>query len=290
MSASVLALVMQLTATSAQVTVVDGQELTVPVAPTGVTIQLPDFVRVVTPSADYSIKPLAPARPPPTRPANGAPAPAAAEPMDVRVFLVKALSATPQEQAVTFILTDSRSVTVRFLPGSARDDSFVDIHWMKRSTGAGARGKAEGFLAPERTLLMAMLHGEASYGRKLVNQKVELPGYPELEVTLQWAYEAPEGLVGGVYTLTNKAKKTVIVNPTVLAVGTPNRAVLTQMDHEELKACKDDDSPDPRGTGCTSLVRIVSRSAQTIVEPGTLAPERSSSMPFVLTPKEGAKR
>jgi hypothetical protein len=295
-----LAVVLQLVTAAAQVTVSEGEEVTVAVAPGGVTVQLPDVVRVVTPAGDYAVRPLGAARAAAAA-AKGAagaspqPAPekAPAENTDVRVFLVRPAKPAAGEQPVTFLLADRRSVTVRFIPGTVRDDTFVDIRWSKKAAASGARGRAgEQFLGSERALLLAMLRNEPSYGRKVVEETVELPGYPDLEVKLLRTYASGDGLVGGVYSFTNRSRKTVVVNPTVLAVGTPNRAVLTQMDHEELKSCGEDNRPDPRGTGCMSVVRIVSRAAgREPVTPGTMAADRpGAAMPFVLVPKPGEKR
>lgn len=299
MNTTALAVVLQLVTAAAQVTVSEGEEVTVAVAPGGVTVQLPDVVRVVTPAGDYAVRPLGAARAPAAKGAGGAspqaaPEKAPAENMDVRVFLVRPAKPAAGEQAITFLLADRRSVTVRFIPGTARDDTFVDIRWSSRKSAAsGGRGRAgEQFLGSERALLLAMLRNEPSYGRKVVEETVELPGYPDLEVKLLRTYASGDGLVGGVYSFTNRSRKTVVVNPTVLAVGTPNRAVLTQMDHEELKSCGEDNSPDPRGTGCMSVVRIVSRAAgREAVTPGTMAADRpGTAMPFVLVPKAGEKR
>ena len=284
MITTALAILLQL-GTTAQLTVNDGEEVTIPIAPAGTTVQLPDFVRVVTPAPDYSIKPLSPPRPVPAN--RGGASAAAAEPTDVRIFLVRAARLGAGEQPVTFVLADGRSVTARFVPGSARDESFYDLRWMRRSGGTARTRGGEQFLAAERALLLAMMRDEQVLGRKIVKQPIELRAYPELQITLVRAYESPDGVTGGVYLFTNRSDRTVVVNPTVLAVGTPNRALLTQMDHEELRACRDDDRPDPRGTGCTSVVRIVSRTEQT----GVLAEAaRGASMPYVLTPKDKDKR
>lgn len=289
MSPTLVAVVMRLALGAAQLTVSDGEEVTIPVAPSGVTVQLPDVVRVVTPAADYTVRPLAAPRPPARAPGAGPAAPSP-ENLDVRVFLVRPRP-NAGEQGVTFLLADGRSVTARFIPGSARDDSFVDLRWLRRSAAAAARGRGgDPFLGPERALLLAMLRNESAHNRKLVHVKVELPAYPELEVTLLRTYESGDGLVGGVYSFVNRSRRTVVVNPTVLAIGTPNRAVLTQMDHEELRSCNEDDSPDPRGTGCMSVVRIVSRSDRELVTPGAVAGERAGTMPYVLANKPGEKR
>jgi hypothetical protein len=248
-----------------------------------VTVQLPDYVRVVTPSPEYLVKPLVSPRPPPTN-GNNADAAALAGKTDVRVFLIKPIKADAGPQPVTFVLADSRSVTVHLVPGTARDESFVDLRWPRKAAGSSARGRGgEQFLANERALLVAMMRDEPVYQRKVVDRKLELPAYPELEVKLLRTYETPDGLVGGVYTFTNRSKATVVVNQAVLAVGTPNRAILTQMDHNELRSCREDSSADPRGTGCMSVVRIVSRSERAEVLPGS---DRGAAMPFVLTPKE----
>jgi hypothetical protein len=281
MTASALSILLHLAA-AAQLTVSDGEEVTIPVAPAGVTLQLPDYVRVVTPSAAYVVRPLVPPRP---ASARGDASPEG-EKSDVRVFLVRPARAEPQEQPVTFLLADGRSLTARFLPGTSRDESFLDLRWAKRGSNARTRG-GEQFLAAERALLLTMLRDDRSPGRKVVEQQIELPGYSDLDVKLVRVHETPDGLAGGVYTFTNRSKRTVVVNPTVLAVGTPNRAILTQMDHEELRPCAEDASSDPRGTGCTSVVRIVSRAPRPELAPGA---DRGSVMPYVLAPVERDKR
>jgi len=281
MMTTALAIVLQVAAT-AQLTVYDGEEITVPVSAAGVTVQLPDYVRVVTPSPEYLVKPLVSPRPPPTN--GNAEGAALASKTDIRVFLIKPTGPAAGPQPVTFVLADSRSVTVRLVPGTVRDESFVDLRWPRKAAGNTARGRGgEQFLANERALLVAMMRDEPVYQRKVVDRRIELPAYPELEVKLLRTYETPEGLVGGIYTFTNQSKKTVVVNQAVLAVGTPNRAVLTQMDHAELRSCREDSSRDPRGTGCMSVVRIVSRSERAESLPGN---DRGVAMPFVLAPKE----
>lgn len=286
MMMTAMAVALQLVTTAAKVTVSDGEEITVPVPQTGVTLQLPGVVRVVTPAGDYVVKPLVPPRPAPAR-GQGKDEGAEASGSDVRVVLVRPSKPAAGEQSVSFLLVDNRSVTVRLIPGSPRDDSFVDVRWGKRLAGTSAGGRGGGqFLASERALMLAMLRDEAGYGRKQIDRQVELPGYPNLEVVLVRSYEA-DGLFGAVYTFTNKADTTVVVNPTVLAVGKPNRAVLTQMDHEELRPCDQDKNPDPRGTGCTSLVRVVARREG---DPGDVLDRAPSPMPFVVGPPAKEKR
>ena len=274
-------------AAGAGMSVNDGDEVTVAVGANGVTVRLPEFVRVVTPSAGYDIRPLAAPRP--AQPgANGASAPAAAT--DVRVFVVRALRPQAADQPVTFLMADDRSLTVNFVPAAAgaREDGFVDLRWEKRAAPSSGRVLSAGdqFLSAERSLLVAMLRDDRAVGRKVLQQPVALAGHPDLEVVLVRTFES-EGLVGAVYTVRNTSSETVQLNQTVLALGKPNRAVLTQMDHGELRSCKEDNSPDPRGSGCMTALRVVARSGVS-GGVGSLRVEHSSAaMPFVLAnPKD----
>ena len=272
-----------LLAAASPLTVNDGDEVTISVAAAGVTIRMPEFVRVVTPSANYEIRPLAQPKPPA---APGAAAAPAQSPQDVRVFLVRPLRPGAGEQPVTFLMAEDRSLTVRFVASVAGtpEESFVDVRWVKRTPASAQRATAAGdqFLGAERTLLTTMLRDEHALGWKVALQPVPLSGYPDLEVTLVRTYET-DGLTGAVYLARNRSSATVELNQTVLALGKPNRAVLTQMDHSELRSCKEDDSLDPRGTGCVTVIRIVSRSGTAA---STLRVERGVGMPFLLSAKE----
>lgn len=279
-----LGLVLSLAATAA-VTVSDGEEVTVAVDGSGVTLQLPEVVRVVTPGREFVIQPVgsAVAARQGTRPQPGA----VPEATDVRVFMVRPLSASSGEQRTTFLMGESRSVTVRFVRGGAHEENFVDLRWVKRATTNARAKDGEQFLGAERNMLLAMLRDEKALGRKVVRQRIAIAGYPDLEVYLVRSYEA-EGLTGTVYTFTNTSSATMVVNQAVLAIGAPNRAVLTQMDHSELRPCSQDNSADPRGTGCMSAVRIVARTGR-VAGVGTLSVATTSRMPFVLVQKD-AKR
>lgn len=264
--ASILvALLWPLVANAGRITAQDGQEITIPVGVNGITIQLPDFVKIVTPSQSFQIRPVMPQTPP----GQGGVM------TDVQAFTVRAINLGLSER-ITFIMTNSKTVTVLFVPGQGMDN-FFDIRWPKKRS----RLNDNQFLASERALMLTMLHDFSEMDRKAMSKKVELKQYPELAVNLVRTYQS-DGLSGYVFTFVNRSSKTLTVNPTVLAIGTPNRAILTQMDHNVLKSCKEDNSLNPRGTGCMSAVRIVARGEGT----PSIATNARIKMPFIVSEKE----
>ncbi|HYX31594.1 MAG TPA: hypothetical protein VE954_00680 [Oligoflexus sp.] len=243
-----LPVMMSAPALGATLSVIDGQEITVPVSPDGVTIQLPTFVKIVTPAKGHYVEPLAT---PATAPVEGQ----AQTQSDVRAFVIKPAKSGVAEK-ITFILADDRTVTVHLSPGNTAD-SFYDIKWAPRgSSSTNIAKKDSGFLTAERSLLLSMLRDEDTGSRKIVDMSLKLDRYPDLKIKLVRTYQL-HGLTGYVFTLTNATGKTMVVNPTVLTIGVPNRAILTQLDHETLEPCSRNNSSDPRGTGCLTALRMV---------------------------------
>jgi hypothetical protein len=240
-----------MTATSygASLSVVDGQELSVPVSPEGITVQLPTFVKIVTPAKGHYIEPLAP----PSMAVEGQGQ--AQAPADVRAFVIKPAKSGVSEK-ITFILADERTVTLQLSPAQT-SDAFYDIKWASRGLSGTSGGKKDnGFLSAERSLMLTMLRDEDSASRKNMDVDVKLDKYPELKIKLARTYQL-QGYTGYVFTITNTSSKTLRVNSTVLTVGSPNKAVLTQIDHETLEPCSQNNSSDPRGTGCLTALRMV---------------------------------
>jgi hypothetical protein len=273
----VIAIALALLATANTIVVSDGDEVVVPVPVSGLTLRLPDAVRVVTPSTTVEVRPILAPRAAPTQGAPSAQQPAPAQ--DVRVFQVRPLR-PGAEQSVTFLLADDRALSVRIVPAApGNEDTFVDLRWAKKALGQGRTAAGDPFLSAERALLMAMLRDEHAFGWQALRKRIDLPEYPQLEFNLVRTYET-DNLVGAIYTVTNRSAATVYLNQTVLALGRPNQAVLVQMDHSELRSCAEDNSAEPRGTGCLTAVRIVARSGSS---PRALhvSPDAAAAMPFV---------
>lgn len=258
-------------------TVSDGQEVLVGVDPiAGVTIQLPTFVRVVTPPRQFAVIPILPPAPAPTSGGNQE----SASSSDVRAFLIKSNGRSNGEERITFMLADERTVTIHFR-AQMGSDNFVDLRYPRQNQTSRSKMDS-GFLASERNLMLTLLRDESGAGRQVVNTEIKLDKYSELRIILLRQFQA-DGLTGYVFTLTNMGSQTLQINPTVLAIGQPNRAMLTQLDHEILKPCKLDNSADPRGTGCITALRMVVRGQSQGLP--TLAGIRSA-MPFVAIAKD----
>jgi hypothetical protein len=131
-----------------------------------------------------------------------------------------------------------------------------------------------------------MLRDESVMSRKVLSTKIKLDRYPQLDIKLLRTFQA-EGLTGYTFSFVNHTKDTLRVNPTVLSVGAPSRVILTQMDHETLSSCDIDNSPNPRGSGCMSSVRLVVRgSSATMLG---LTTDSRSQLPFMIAVKEEGK-
>jgi len=257
------------------VQITEGQEVSIPVHSAGITIQLPSYVRVVTPSREFQVSPIIP----PQAPAQGQAD--AKQANDVRAFTINQIRGTSER--ITFMLADDRNVTIRFVPAST-GDNFFDLRWITASRSISRTKADQGFLGSERAMMLAMLRDEPTMGRKVMSADILFDVYPQLDIKLLRTFQA-DGLTGYVFSFVNSTKKTIRVNPTVLSVGMPSRLILSQMDHETLKSCADDSSSDPRGTGCMSVVRIVVRGGVAGAMP-RLNVDPRAQLPFMITQKE----
>ncbi len=249
----------------------EGQDVVVPVDPAaGVTLMLPGAVKIATPPRFHSIQPIVP-------PASQAePGQAAPAPMDIRAFSVRATRATAER--VTFVLADDRNVTVRFIPTPGADN-FYEVRWQKNQS---AKNKDSGYLANERALMLALLRDDLGMGRQIVKTEIKIDRYPQLEIFLVRTFQT-DGLSGYVFTVTNTSKAKLQLNPTVIAISSPNRAILTQMDHETLRPCSEDNSPNPRGTGCMTALRMVVKGTGALP---ALSQDARAALPFMVSIKE----
>lgn len=249
----------------------DGQDVVVPVDPTvGVTLMLPGSVKIATPPRFHTIEPIVS---PISPPVSGQEAPA---PTDVRAFSIRVTRSTTER--VTFVLADERSITIRFIPTPGAEH-FYDVRWQKNHIN---KAKDSEYLSNERSLMLALLRDDLGMGRQMVKSEIRIERYPKLKIYLVRTFQT-DGLSGYVFTITNSGKDTIQLNPTVLAVGQPNRAILTQLDHETLKPCFEDNSSDPKGSGCMTALRMVVRGIGALP---TLSQDARAAMPFMVSVKE----
>lgn len=259
------------TALAGTVIAYDGQDVVVPVDPAaGVTLMLPGAVKIATPPRFHAIQAIVSPAP---QQESGQAAPA---PMDVRAFSVRATRAASER--VTFVLADDRNVTVRFVPTPGADN-FYEVRWQKAQS---AKNKDSGYLANERAMMLALLRDDLGMGRQIVKNEIKIDRYPQLQIFLVRTYQT-DGLSGYVFTVTNTSKEKLQLNPTVVAIGSPNRAVLTQMDHEILKPCSEDNSPNPRGMGCMTALRMVVKGTGALP---SLSQDARAALPFMVSIKE----
>lgn len=97
------------------------------------------------------------------------------------------------------------------------------------------------------------------FKRISINSSLKIDGYDDLDLKLVRKWEGLN-LSGYVFTLVNTSDQTVEINPAALNFGMPNKAIALQMDHAKLQPCHENNSPNPRDTGCMTAIRLVVRS------------------------------
>ena len=251
---------------AASLVVADGEPEKVPLDPeVGVVVQLPSYVRVVTPADELEVTPVETGE------------------EGVRHLQVRPTSSFAEEQ-VTFVLGDGRSVALTFQPSEGAD-RFLSVKLREEPTAA-ARTRA-GWNAMERALLAAMFRDDP-VRRSVVDEVLVFDEYPELQFRLVRLHQGDEGLVGYTFELRNLADSRVELHPEVLSVGWPNRAVFTQVDHEVLVPCAVRDVWDPDGVSCRTALRLVVRGVGGGM--GATAPQVRSEAPFVVVSTDKERR
>lgn len=252
---------------AASLVVADGELEAVPLDPeVGVVVQLPTYVRVVTPADDLEVAPVETGE------------------AGVRHLQVRPRSSTFEGEQITFVLGDGRSVALAFEP-SAGADRFLSVKLREEPTEAAQR--RAGWHAPERALLAAMFRDDP-VRRTVHDEELVFDAYPELQWRLIRTHQGDEGLVGYTFELRNLADSRVELHPEVLSVGWPNRAVFTQVDHEVLVPCAMREVWDPDGVSCRTALRLVVRGAEAGL--GSNTPPVRSDAPFVVVPNDKERR
>ena len=222
----------------------DGQTVTVPLnVEVGTVLQLPAAVKLVTPTSHVLIERVDEGR----APAKGnAPAPA------LPVHHLRARvpeGAEPMAELVTIVLADGQAVPVRFVPTPGAEP-FADLQRPRAPVTSEHNG---GFLAAERELMLSMFRDEP-YRREVLDETIVYEQYPALSWQLRRRFRG-DGLTGYVFMLENRTKEAIRLDPSVLAVDQPNRAVLVQVEDEALGPCQSSNTP------CRTVLRMVVREA-----------------------------
>ena len=225
----------------------------------------PDWIETVTPSPLFEVVPLGVTDKAPST-------------KRLEIRWKPGVEATAE--AVTLFLHDGRSVAVRFMPATEVVDNLVSVRFERPQN---ARRRSVDPRADERSLMKRMIVDEASAGRRVVNEELEYLQYSELRFTLRRTYRS-RGLSGYVFVVQNRTRKPLLLDPTVLAVGRPNRLALVHVDHEVLAPCHEDPSDDPHGTGCRTAMRLLVREEALGRQPA-MDGAVGARLPFVQVPK-----
>jgi hypothetical protein len=166
---------------------------------------------------------------------------------DVRSFVVRPAVNTANE-SVTFVLANGKPIVLRFV-ASAAADKFVDVQ-----VNAPSKAAKGGFLSKELALMRSMLLDEAgSYSREVRRTQVE-SAIPRTQAQLVRVYRA-DALTGYVFTIENHGKKDLVLEPSVLALGSGVVPVLSHLSKSKISPCPIMNSD----ASCTATVRFVVR-------------------------------
>lgn len=262
------------------ITVSNGSIVTVYVDKTyGATIELPSAVHVVTPPKYIKVEPLTD----PITSINQSSTPNMTTANDVKIFQVYPAKNKNIIDKMNFLLWNGKNISVQFVQSDSLQDNFYQLKFSGKSENNQSRfaSNSKFFLSDEKNLIVKMLKDDGGTDRKIVNAKVTIDKYPDLRVKLVRIF-SQDSLTGYVFTVTNTSSKTITLNPTVLTIGAPNRIEMIQTDHEELQSCKENNDPNPRGTGCMTALRIVTRDAKDLDSVTNLG--TNSKAPFTTVP------
>lgn len=242
-SVAVTSLVLSIqTAWAGTYTVTEGQDVAVAIDPKGAIIVLPTYVKNVLEPVSFTLQDLS--------------KPTADGKTVVKSFQITAKNANPQPERITFILANDKPVNVLVTP-MVKGESYVELKFPPASIRKNEVADSP-YLRNEMALMLTMLRDDNASNRRVLNEKLTIPEYPQLSFRLVRDFRA-DGLTGFVFLVENTTKEAIRVNHTILQFGRPNRAVMIQMDHEIMEPCSANNSADPRGTGCVSAMRLVLR-------------------------------
>lgn len=198
---------------------------------------------------------------------------------DVTVFSIA--PGAKKQDSVIFLLSNGKSIRVNLIPSTSNvSDSFYQLKYIE-NTNNNFSSNSKFFLSDEKNLMIAMLKDDSKYGRKIVSQNILIQDYPELDFKLLRIYDASK-VQGYVIKVENKSDKALQLNPTVLKIGNPNSIVMIQNDHDTMDSCTKNSDPNPTGTGCFSILRLVVRNQSNI---NSLALGDEQKMPFLIEQK-----
>jgi hypothetical protein len=198
---------------------------------------------------------------------------------DVTVFSV-APNSRKQDSAI-FLLSSGKSIQVNFIPSLSNvQDPFYQLKY-SNNLNNNYVSNAKFFLSDEKNLMISMLKDDVKYGQKKVIENLEIQEYPEFEFKLVRTYDSNK-MQGYVIKIKNKTNKILQINPTVLKIGNPNSIVMIQNDHDTLDSCEKNSDPNPTGTGCFTILRLVVKNQSNIT---AMTLNDDTKIPFLVQQK-----
>lgn len=200
---------------------------------------------------------------------------------DVTVFSI--YPGPKKQDTVTFLLSNGKSFQVNLIPVDTVAEPFYQLKYSKKDQSSSYASNSKYFLSEEKNLMITMIKDENKFGVKKTLQQLNIKEYPDLDFKILRTYSS-NGLEGYLIKIQNKSDHVIQINPTVLKIGNPNRIVMIQNDHDILDSCERNSDPNPIGTGCFSILRIVVRSKSSNIM--GLSIINDSKMPFLVEKNE----
>ncbi len=176
---------------------------------------------------------------------------------DVTVFTIS--PGSKKQDSATFLLSNGKSFQVNLIPVETVQDPFYQLKFSKKDSNSSYASNSKFFLSDEKNMMISMIKDDNRFGVKKTLQELKIKEYPELDFKILRTYSS-NGLEGYLIKVQNKSERVIQINPTVLKIGNPNRIMMIQNDHDILDSCERNSDPNPTGTGCFSILRIIVRS------------------------------
>ena len=247
------------------VTLFKGELITLSINEIDTIVDLPRPLRLIPETKNYIIEGI-----PATMDKEG-------HPMDFRSLRIKRARKNSPPEKIPLLMTEGININVQLVSTLG-----ADRHYRLRLPRSATSFQDSNFMEKELQLMKHMLRDDDGNGfsRQRYEKELILEGYKDLKLKMVRRYKG-NLLLGYVFKLINTSDNEVTIYPQALNFGTPNTAVALQYDHAKLKPCHINNSPNPKGSGCMTVIRLVVRGDN------WQSPASQSAMPWQLGRKKG---
>lgn len=218
--------------------------IAVPHGTSGATVTLPFVVRDIVGSKHFEIKPV------------GSERDQFGQAKNPKSFLITALKSGVSDEITLFLGSSQNDRGTINLALSATNKSRRTTTICMPNTKKQMNSKAN-YISREMNMMVSMIRDDALYGRQVVSNRINIKGVSDkVSVKVVRVFRLDD-LTGYTFLFTNKTSKSLKLNLSSLAFGTPNRAVALHADHEVLEPCSRNRSTHSKENGCSTFVRLL---------------------------------